>query len=85
MIEKQDTYSLHLEAKISILHLQTGGRFPRPNNMEDAMDVVKCAKALISSGEIVMDDFVLDEAFTMRYSMIDVITGTRTALFKDDI
>jgi hypothetical protein len=55
---------------------QTGGRFPRPNNFEDAMDVVKCAKALISSGEIVIDDFVLDEAFTMRYAMMFVITGT---------
>jgi hypothetical protein len=40
------------------------------------MDVVKCAKALISSGEIVIDDFVLDEAFTMRYAMMFVITGT---------
>jgi Ubiquitin-activating enzyme E1 four-helix bundle len=43
-----------------------GGRFPRPNNVADALDVVNCAKTLLSSGKIVLEDFTLDEAFVTR-------------------
>ena len=44
-----------------------GGRFPRPNNSDDALEVLNCAKSLLSSGKIVIDDFTLDEAFITRY------------------
>ena len=45
---------------------QNGGRLPRPNNTGDANEVLECAKVLISSGEIVIEDFSLDEDFITR-------------------
>lgn len=46
---------------------QNGGRFPRPNNIDDANEVLGCAKLLLSSGKIIIEDFTLDEAFITRY------------------
>ena len=43
-----------------------GGRLPRPNNAEDALEVLNVAKTLISTGKVVIEDFVLDEAFVTR-------------------
>ena len=40
-----------------------GGRLPRPNNAEDALEVLSVAKTLITTGKIVIEDFALDEAF----------------------
>ena len=45
---------------------QNGGRFPRPNDLDDAREVLGCAKLLLSSGKIVIDDFSLDEDFITR-------------------
>ena len=48
---------------------QNRGKFPRPNNVDDASDVLGCAKLLLSSGKIVIEDFTLDEAFVTRYGI----------------
>ena len=45
---------------------QNGGRFPRPNNKEDAVEVVSFAKTLLSNGTITLEDFTLDETFITR-------------------
>jgi hypothetical protein len=43
-----------------------GGRLPRPNNADDIADVVAEAKAVLSRGEVVIEDFTLDEDFVKR-------------------
>ena len=43
-----------------------GGRLPRPNNADDTLEVLNVAKTLLSTGKIVIEDFVLDEAFVTR-------------------
>ena len=48
---------------------QTGGILPRPNVADDAAEVVKCAKWLLSTGKIVIDDFQLDESFVTKYAL----------------
>jgi Ubiquitin-activating enzyme E1 four-helix bundle len=46
---------------------QTGGKLPRPRVADDAAEVVKCAKWLLSNGKIAIDDFDLDESFVTKY------------------
>ena len=48
---------------------QTGGKLPRPNSSDDTAEVVKCAKSLLASGQVAIDDFELDEAFVTKFAL----------------
>jgi len=47
---------------------RNSNNFPRPNSQEDAAEVLKIAKELITTVEIALEDFEVDEAFCLKYA-----------------
>jgi ubiquitin-activating enzyme E1 len=51
---------------VLVFAARNNNAFPRPNNADDAAEVVKIAKELISTGEIALEGFEVDETFCLK-------------------